>query len=428
MSSFRFIHTADIHLDSPLKGLAGYDPAVAGRIGAAGREALDTLIGVAIDERAAFVVIAGDLYDGDWRDYQTGLFFVGQMARLARAGVRAFVVHGNHDAESQITRRLKLPENVHVFSARKPESVVLSELGAALHGQSFAQREVSANMALGYPPPHEGAFNIGLLHTGLGGSSTPGAGAHASYAPCTLDDLVNRGYDYWALGHVHKRGVLRERPHVVFPGNIQGRHIRETGAKGAYLVSVEDGEVAGLEFFPTDVVRWALVSASVGGAVGLPEALDVMRDAIAEAVENQADGRMLACRVEMRGRTAAHAALVASEDALLAEARAAAVAAGGSGAWIERVEVATEPPAGGPQVELREDALGSLQRMLAEAAGDPDLASQLDAEIGGLIRRLPHEARDGADDPLLSAAAKGDYVRLLERAGDYLSARFTAEG
>jgi DNA repair protein SbcD/Mre11 len=426
VSSFRFVHAADIHLDSPLKGLSGYDGAAAERIRTACREAFDTLVNVAIEERAAFVVIAGDLYDGDWRDYHTGLFFAGQMGKLARAGIRAFVLHGNHDAESQLTRRLQLPDNVRTFSARKPETIVLKELGVALHGQSFGQRDVSENMALAYPKPVDGVVNIGVLHTGLGGLTGSGTGGHANYAPCTLEDLVNKGYDYWALGHVHKGGVLCERPYVVFPGNIQGRHIRETGPKGAYLVTVEDGEIAGLEFFPTDVVRWAMVTVTAGGCTRPAEAIDLMRDAIVEAV-NEADGRLLACRIEIRGRTDIHASLLVSGEMLLAEARAAALGLGEQVAWIERVAAATEPVASNGVAEAREDALGSLSRMLGEAASDPELLGRLEADIGELIRKLPHDARDETDDPVLSAAVRGDYAALVQSAGEYITARIVSE-
>lgn len=429
VTSFRFVHTADIHLDSPLKGLSGYDGAVADRIRTAGREAFDALVGAAITAQAAFVVIAGDLYDGDWRDYQTGVFFARQMGRLARAGVRVFVLHGNHDAESQITRRLTPPDNVRIFSARKPETILLEDLGAALHGQSFAQRDVTANLALSYPKPLEGVFNIGVLHTGLGGLAS-GAGGHANYAPCALDDLVNKGYDYWALGHVHKSGVLRERPHVVFPGNIQGRHIRESGPKGAYLVTVEDGEVAGLEFFAADAVRWALVPVDAGGCRQLDEAVERMGCAIAAAMAAEADGRLLACRVELRGRVEIHGALLASAEKLLGEARAAAAALGDHAVWIERVAVATEPlrAAGGEGGEpLRDDALGAVQRMLAEAGGDAALRECLEADIGELVRRLPPEAREGIEDPLLSAAVKGDYAALADGAGAWLAALLAAE-
>jgi DNA repair protein SbcD/Mre11 len=427
LSSFRFVHTADIHLDSPLKGLAGYDGAVAERIRAAGRESFDALVSLALSEGAAFVVIAGDLYDGDWRDYQTGLFFAAQMARLDKAGVQVFVVHGNHDAESQISRRLSLPGNVRTFSARKPETFLLKDIRAALHGWSFAQRDVAENLAAGYPHPTDGFFNIGVLHTGLGG-----LGGHANYAPCTPEDLVNKGYDYWALGHVHKREVLRERPHVVFPGNIQGRHIRESGAKGAYLVSVEHGEAVGLEFLPTDVVRWAMIPVAADGCRRAADAVDLMRQAIVEAVESRAEGRLLACRIEIGGRTEAHAGLMASADMLLAEARAAAASLGENVAWIEKVTAATEPVPGAGAVESREDALGALQRMLGDAAEDAELLQRLEADIGQLVRKLPHDARELAagedEDPILRAAVGGDYAALLRCAGAYLTARLTADG
>ncbi len=169
MTSFRFIHTADIHLDSPLKGLAGYDGPAVECIRTATRQAFDNLISEATDQKVDFVVIAGDLYDGDWRDYQNGLFFARQMGRLAKANIPAFVLYGNHDAVSQITRRLTMPEGVNVFSARKPETFMLKELDVELHGQSFWQRDVTDNLAAAYLEPVDGVFNIGVLHAGMGG-------------------------------------------------------------------------------------------------------------------------------------------------------------------------------------------------------------------------------------------------------------------
>nr|WP_291920186.1 DNA repair exonuclease [Maricaulis sp.] len=230
MTSFRFFHAADIHLDSPLRGLAGQEGNAVARVRSATREAFDLLVGRAVEERVDFLVLAGDLYDGDWRDYKTGLFFAKQMGRLKKEGIPVYLLHGNHDAESQITRRLELPDNVHVFGARMPETFALEELKVALHGQSFRQRDITENLVPDYPAPISGNFNIGVLHTGLGGM-----GGHENYAPCAMEDLVNKGYNYWALGHVHKASVLHVKPHVVFPGNLQGRHARETGAKGASL-------------------------------------------------------------------------------------------------------------------------------------------------------------------------------------------------
>ena len=421
MTSFRFLHSADIHLDSPLKGLAGQEEGTAERVRTATRGALDQLVGVAVEEQVAFLVIAGDLYDGDWRDYNTGLYFVRQMGRLNQAGIPVYLLYGNHDAESRITRRLTLPDNVHVFGTRKPHSFKVDGLDVFLHGQSFGQRAVTDNLALHYPEPVSGAFNIGVLHTGLGGM-----GGHENHAPCSLDDLVTKGYDYWALGHVHQARVLHERPHVVFPGNLQGRHVRETGVKGATLVTVESGEIADLVTVPSDVVRWCVVPVDLADIAGIGEAVDRVRRAIEEAVAASAEGRLLVCRVELRGRTEAHGQVLASEDYLLAEARSSALGIGGDGAWIEKVVVATESVVGPEALARREDAAGELLRMLREAGSDEDLRRQIEADIGELVRRLPHEVRAGVEDTALEAAIDGDHPALIAEVTPYLSARLMA--
>ena len=422
MSSFRFLHAADIHLDSPLKGLAGLEGNAAERIRTATREALDRLVGLAIEEQVAFLIIAGDLYDGDWRDYKTGLFFVSQMGRLHEAGIPVYLLYGNHDAESQITRRLTLPDNVRVFESRKPQSRQIDDLGVVLHGQSFGKRDITDNLALAYPDPVNGAFNIGVLHTGLGGM-----GGHENYAPCSLNDLVNKGYDYWALGHVHQAQVLNERPHIVFPGNLQGRHARETGAKGASLVTVEGGEVMDLVTLHSDVVRWSLVPVDMENATNIGEAVDRVRHAIENAVATFADGRMLACRIELRGRTEIHGQLLAAEDRLLAEARSSALSLGEDTAWVEKVVIATESVMSPETLAEREDAVGELQRMLQEAGSDADLLHEIETDVGEMIRRLPHEVRADVEDMVLKAAIDGDHAALIAKVTPYLSARLMAE-
>ncbi|MCS6291727.1 MAG: DNA repair exonuclease [Nitrospira sp.] len=422
MTSFNFIHAADIHLDSPLRGLAGYEGPAVERIRTATRLAFDNLINEAIEQEVGFVVIAGDLYDGDWRDYQTGLFFARQMGRLAKADIPAFVLHGNHDAESQITKRLTLPAGVNVFSSRKPETFTIENLGVALHGQSFRQRDISDNLVPAYPEPVAGVFNIGVLHTGMGGM-----GGHANYAPCTISDLVAKGYDYWALGHVHHGEVLHENPHVVFPGNLQGRHIRETGPKGAYLVSVEDREIVELEPLHTDVVRWAQLQVCVDGCDRNAEALERMREAVEQAIKAGADGRLLACRIELTGRTEIHDHLLISTEHLLAEARATALGFGDTSAWIERVVIATEPVLDPTMLAEREDALGELHRMLGDATADPELLRQLEADVSELVRKLPSDVRDDTEDAALKAAVQADYPALITQVRGYLNARLTAK-
>ncbi|MFO8004094.1 exonuclease SbcCD subunit D [Thioalkalivibrio sp.] len=423
MGTFRFLHTADIHLDSPLRGLTGQEGSAAARIRSATREAFELLVGRAIAERVAFVVIAGDLYDGDWRDYRTGLFFAAQMGRLNAAGIPVFLLHGNHDAQSQITRRLELPDNVRVFGARSPETFRLEDIDVALHGQSFSQREIRDNLVPGYPEPVAGAFNIGVLHTGLGGM-----GGHENYAPCALAELTAKGYAYWALGHVHQFQILHRQPHVVFPGNLQGRHVRETGAKGAALVSVANGEVGEVAMIASEVVRWSLVPVAVDAAASVPEVLEAIRAGLEEAMADQAEGRLLACRVVLQGRAPMHGQLVGAEAYLLAEARAIALGLGAEQVWVERVKVATEPEVDARTLAARTDALGELHRMLAEASHDPDLLAQLGEDPGQMLLRLPHEVRiDAEADSALKAALEGDQRALISTVLPYLAARLTTE-
>ena len=421
MTSFQFLHAADIHLDSPLKGLAGHEGTASELIRTATRAALDQLVGLAIEEQVAFLLIAGDLYDGNWRDYKTGLFFVSQMGRLYKASVPVYLLYGNHDSESQITRRLTLPDNVHVFGSRKPQSFKIDNLDVVLHGQSFRQRDVTDNLVLTYPEPVVSAFNIGVLHTGLGGMA-----GHENYAPCSLNDLVNKGYDYWALGHVHQAVVLNERPHIVFPGNLQGRNVRETGAKGASLVTVETNEITDLATLHSDVVRWSIVPVDLENTTSIGEAVGRVRDAIENAVTTFADGRLLACRIELQGRTEIHRQLLVDEDRLLAEARSSALGLGDDAAWVEKVVIATQSVIDPEILMEREDAVGELQRMLQEASSAADLLHQLETDIDEMVRRLPHEARADVEDRVLKAAIDGDHAALIAEVKPYLTARLMA--
>jgi len=227
---FIFLHAADVHLDSPLHGLERYEGAPIDEIRTTTRRAFDNLVDLAINEAVDFVLLAGDLYDGDWKDFNTGLYFVERMGRLRDAGIKVFIIAGNHDAASQITKRLKLPDNVKTFSTRHPERIILDELDVAIYGQGFANRAVTDDLSQAYENGDPQLFNIGLLHTCLDGK--PG---HEPYAPCKIDGLRSKGYEYWALGHVHKREIITQDPWIVFPGNTQGRHMRETGNKGCYL-------------------------------------------------------------------------------------------------------------------------------------------------------------------------------------------------
>lgn len=387
----RFLHAADVHLDSPLRGLERYEGAPVEEIRGATRRAFENLVALAIEESVDFVLLAGDIYDGDWRDYNTGLFFSAQMGRLNDHGIPVFLIAGNHDAASQITRALRPPPNLSVFATRAPETWVLEHLGVAIHGQGFPSRAVTDDLSRAYPQGDPALFNIGLLHTSLDGR--PG---HEPYAPCALDGLRAKGYQYWALGHVHQRELIAEDPHILYPGNIQGRHIRETGPKGCSLVRVEEGQVAEIEPRALDVVRWTICPVDVTDARSLDQIIPRVEHALAQA-SDAAEGRLLATRLRLVGHSPIHSRLHAEHERLVNECRALVSSSGLGDVWIEKLVVETHPSA--PPSELsREDAFGGLLRTIHALELDGERLSGLSEEIHALALKLPPALR-GGDDP-----------------------------
>jgi DNA repair protein SbcD/Mre11 len=413
----KFLHAADIHLDSPLRGLERYEGAPAAEIRGATRRAFERLVELAIEEEVAFVLLAGDLYDGDWKDYNTGLFFTTQMNRLRDAGIRAFVIAGNHDAASQITKVLRPPDNVKVFSTKRPETVVLEEAGVALHGQGFASAAVTEDLSAGYPAPVPHLFNIGLLHTSLDGRE-----GHASYAPCTVDGLRARGYQYWALGHVHVREEVSRDPWIVFPGNLQGRHARETGAKGATLVTIEGRDVVRAEHRDLDVFRWTVCAVSLAGVAGTGEALDRIQQSL-EAELDAAAGRPVAARIRLEGACPLHDDLAADPERWIAEIRALASGFGDGALWIEKIQVRTRRAGDFGALE-RDDALSGLLRTVREMETDAAELAGLAESFADLERKLPAELFEETE-----TARPTDPERLrvlLDEARDLLLARLLA--
>lgn len=382
MSSFRFMHAADLHLGSPFKGLTTRDETVARRFAEATRAAFVNLVDRAIEEQAAFMVIAGDVYDGEWRDNAIGLFFNREVARLDRAGIPVFVLKGNHDADSVVTRSISLPDSVRSFGTRAPETFEIEHLRVALHGQGFAERVASDNMALRYPEPVPGWFNIGVLHTSLTGRPP-----HATYAPCSVDDLRSRGYDYWALGHVHKFEVVAREPAIVFPGNLQGRSIREQGAKGAVLVSVSDGRVTDLERVIVDEARWHEIEVDLGDAEEIAVLLARIEDALA-GLARSAEHRSVALRVRLVGATPLYARLHAERGAIVDEIQAASQRVSPD-IWLEKVEYRVTSP----RVEHAASGLAEWEAMLAEAASGQGIEAEAARLIEEIAAKLPPGAR-----------------------------------
>ena len=414
MPSFKFLHAADLHLGTPFRGLAIKDAGIAERFAQATRTAFSTLVSRAIEENVAFAVIAGDVYDGEWKDSTIGLFFNREIARLDRAGIPVFLLKGNHDAESVVTRTITLPDTVREFPTRKPDTFRLDELRVALHGQGFADRAASDNLAAAYPAPVAGWFNIGVLHTSLTGRPP-----HAPYAPCSPEELANRGYDYWALGHVHAFEIVSREPAIVFPGNIQGRSIRETGDKGAVIVTVEDGHVAAIDRLLVDEARWGSLTVDVTGAASLSDVLAAVRPAV-EGAARDAEGRLLALRLSLSGATELRRELVADRARFADEIQAACHRIHPD-IWLEKLDLGglSTPP--GPHTPGSDPGL-DLDALLSELLADPAAPEAADALVAEIAARMPSGLGTG-DAPLGVTADE-----LLAEARELLMARAEGSG
>ena len=402
----KIVHAADLHIDSPLRGLDRYDGAPVDKLRGATRRALENLVQLCLDEDAALLLLAGDVFDGTWKDYSTGLFFAAQMSRLNEAKIPVVLVRGNHDALSSVVKALRLPANVHELSAKKPETKLVGDR-IAVHGQSFEKKTATEDLAARYPDRVPGRFNIGLLHTSIDGRE-----GHEPYAPTSLETMRAKGYDYWALGHVHAREVVAKDPWIVYPGNLQGRHARETGSKGASVLTVEDSVVEELEHRALDVVRWEHVVVDVTEASDVAGVLDLARGALQAAAS---EGRILAARVTLRGRTAASAAIRQDIDRLTSELRALATDLGDT--WIEKIRIETSTPLDLPRIREEASAVGHLARRIQAIREDDAELKVLLELFADLEKKLPAELREGdglrLGEPAFVRALMDDVEQLL---------------
>lgn len=363
----KFIHAADLHIDSPLKGLRFEQGTPTERLRLATREAFANLISLAIEEAVDFVIIAGDLFDGTWPDMRTGLWTADQFRRLREHNIRVYLIRGNHDAASIVAKNISWPEDVvYEFEHRAPSTMIDERSGAAIHGQSFADRKAFDDLAANYPAAIAGRVNIGILHTSLAGDPQ-----HDTYAPTSPSVLAGKGYDYWALGHIHHREIVSTAPHIVFSGNTQGRHIRETGEKGCFVVTVEAGQIL-CDFRATDVIRWCNLTIPLKPEDGEAELFAAAEAAFEAALEESGD-RAIAARLTLRGACQAHEQLAASQSRarILAELQNRANNCSGE-FWIEHIGCETKPPVDLDELRQAGDLVGELLRSIAQCRASDD--------------------------------------------------------
>jgi len=305
--SFRFVHAADLHLDTPFQGIGQVNPAVQAALRDASLDAFDRLIDLCIDEEAAFLLLAGDLYDGADRGVRAQLRVRAGLERLSALGIQTFIIHGNHDPMNGWSAIRAWPPGVHIFSSTDVEQREAIQDGvtlATIYGMSYPKRDVTENLALRYRrDPLAQGIQIGLLHGTVGAVTE-----HDAYSPCELNDLRAVGLDYWALGHIHTRRILNQgQPWVVYPGNLQGRSLKpsEQGPKGAYVVEVDGQIVTAPRFVALDNIRFLAVDLAITDLIDLA----AVRTALNERVESlrvENAGRGLLLRAHLSGRGSVH--------------------------------------------------------------------------------------------------------------------------
>ncbi|WP_136439966.1 metallophosphoesterase family protein [Pacificoceanicola onchidii] len=400
------LHTADIHLDSPLKSLALRDAALGERVQTATRTAFARIVDAALEHEVSGVLIAGDLFDGAERSARTAAFLIAQLDRLKAAGIAVYYIKGNHDAENPITGELSLPDTVHVFDGRGGK-VQLPRQDVWIHGVSFSGRHAPESLLPKFGAPVAGAVNIAMLHTSLGG-----AAGHDTYAPCSASELANMGFDYWALGHIHKRQVHGQAPWIVMPGIPQGRDIGEAGPKTATLIKIEDGQIA-LSEVPTASVEFAEARLNCAGFEredGLRAALrDVIRDA---AGALQAETGVL--RLTLHGETALNWAVLRDQDQW--RETIAELAAETGRVWIDKVLFDLSDPKDAAESA---SAVTELGRLMADIRDEPAFREEMAQGLATLLgettpaRRAALAPNEAAAEALADQLAESGAAAVL---------------
>ena len=412
MSAFKFIHSSDLHIDSPIKGLKSRDPIVGKKVEVASYQALDNLVELCKQEEADFLLIAGDAFDSDNPSVFARLKLQDALQSLADAGIHSYIVRGNHDPLTGRPDSIEYPPEAHFFGTdiqwmnHEREGEVIAQI----QGVSYSKRDVTDNLAADFTmPPDSSVFSIGLLHCNLGGNA-----AHANYAPCSISDLAQKAIEYWALGHIHKWDVV---PHqamtVAYSGNIQGRDIGEPDERGCLVIEVEESGHSEPRFKAVDVIRWKHIPVPIDGLT----TIDALRDAIIDelrAAQSAADGRDVICRVTLTGRGELHTELNSSQnitDLEILVREEFDLLSSSPWIWLERIKVNTRPDI---DIDLRmeqDDFLGEVLKS-AHSASLEDLDSMLSEVFSDRADRRPKLTEDQVAD--LQQEAITYLIDLLE--------------
>lgn len=310
MSKFKFIHAADLHIESPYKGVSKMNKSLGEALVEQGIKAYEALIQCALDNKIDFLLIAGDSFDSESGSLSAQYRFVRGLEQLNEAQIPVFIICGNHDPLKSWSSYLQLPENVIRFEANEVQQHSVTKEGkkiAEIYGVSFGEKEEYHNLAATYNRKDDAEFSIGMLHGTIAGNK-----AHTPYCPFDMDNLRASNIDYWALGHIHKREILSENnPLVVYPGNIQGRHFNETGEKGCSLVEVDHGKVINHDFISLSNIVYEYVNIDVTGMENTSDFFSTIEKLKKEQTD-QSKSYLL--RIRLKGKSDLHTVFANPSD------------------------------------------------------------------------------------------------------------------
>lgn len=376
------------------------------------RTSFSQLVDVAISEGVAALLISGDLFDGKERSARTGAFLIGELDRLGQAGIRVFYIKGNHDAENPITGALDLPAHVHVFDARGGKQQLAEDIW--IHGVSFADRHAPDSLLPRFHAPVTGAVNIAMLHSSLAGAS-----GHDIYAPCLVADLIASGFDYWALGHIHKRQVHSEAPWVVMPGMPQGRDIGESGPKSATLLTIEHGKIEVREVL-SSVVEFVQTTLDVTDATSDDTLRRMLRQHLTE-IRQKITSPVGVVRLRLTGRPPRYWQIIRNKDIWDEQAHELAQTTGAL--WIDKFQVDLLPPETETDTNGASEELAHTMSLIRKEPGFIAIAQE---EIETVLQDLPVALRNS----LMGDEATRDALleRLTKAGADHVLALMKGVG
>jgi len=382
----KFIHTADLHLGSPFSGIAQMDEEIAAMLSHASYIAYKRIIDTAIENKVDFIIISGDIYDSQNQRIIEQLKFHKGLERLDAAGISVYITCGNHDPSQTWSKEIQWPESVYFLQSYEPEIKFFEKDGerlATIVGMSYRTNAITENLTLRYPERGgDWPFTIGSLHCTLGTNT-----GHDPYSPCSLHDLIVKGYDYWALGHIHKPSVIqRSNPAIVYPGIPQGRDIGESGPRGCYMVTVDSDSNIQTEFIETASVLWREVMISIDNIDSIDELRQKIECRLEEIRAENVTGATI-CRVTLTGRGAVHRELVkegAKQELLQFFLEEETIT--GNAVLIERFIDNTALPIDRETIMQREDLIGDILVISEHMQQSGEIEEALLAELDTLFQ------------------------------------------